>query len=196
MSGLVIGDAPEPVDVNEFSPSQPLVLKTRDAKLTISRVETSPEGVPVRVPVAEIALPEGVRRALIILAPAASGEPLPLVGRVWDDSLEAHPAESVRVLNYSTRALALGLGDNTGTVAPGAQHLLAYQAGGTRHTPFYLAVQTEGEWTLIRRNLLSTPSGRRVLCLVRDGRVSAAYIDGLSGPAIVDTLVFTERLPR
>jgi hypothetical protein len=153
------------------------------------------DGEARRIPQAEITIDPGITRAIILLIQAPAGSPLPLVGRVLDDSLEAQPVNSIRVLNLATRTVALRMGDETSSVVSGAEILFPYDNLTAPHVLFQLAVQTNGNWRIVRRNLQPIPRGQRVFCLLRDGRIAAGEIGPAAPPPPVQAFFMSSRTP-
>jgi hypothetical protein len=164
------GGTPLAVSAGEFSLGPDLTLRRLSASLRFFRELREADGTRRRVPVAEASLPEKTGRVIVILASAPAGSPLPLVARVLDASHEAHPASTIRVLNFSTQTLALRIGAKTNALDAGREEFFPFPDKGAPHVPVEVAVRAGEAWLMVSRGLRPTPAESRILCLVRDGR--------------------------
>lgn len=177
----------------EFTLGRPLALHTRTSTVRVFRDEEV-DGAVRKLPLAQVTLPSGADDVLVVLAPASEGSDLPLQGRAFDQSLEAHPLDTLRVLNLSSRVIGLKIGGETASVAPGAERLFPFSKSGQANLAVYLAVaESEGEWKLVQSSLLATPRGRRVLGIVRDGRPDPAIEDPALRTKPIDAIFLVDR---
>lgn len=196
LPGLLLAGAREDVevDVREFAFSAEVAVKRGEVLRVSRRAEGTPADEPPPV-LAELEIPPGMRRLLVVLAPAPAGSPFPLTGRVWDNSLEAHPVDTVRVLNFSTKALAAGIGSTRFEVAAGGEGSAAYPRDAAPMVFVQLAANDGGEWRMARRGLQPLVPGGRMLCVVRDGRIPAGNIMPEARAETVDVFFINDRRP-
>lgn len=192
LSGLFVGQEPEPdmppVDAPEFALGAEVTVRRTGASVPIIREQTV-DGELRRVTLAVASIPLTIERAIILLAPAPAGAAFPFQARVLDDSPNAHPGESIRLLNYSSRSLALRVGPETFMGEPGGERIFSYAGGAAPRVFFQLAAQTEEGWQMIARRFQSAPKGRRFLCIVRDGRTpDGVTLDSGAKVAPVDAM--------
>lgn len=182
-----------PARAGEFILGRPLMLRARTGEIRVFR-DVELDGATRKQPLASVPMPAGANDVLVLLAPSAEGGELPLEGKAFDQSLEAHPLDTLRVLNLSSHTLGLKVGDDTVSVASGAERLFSFQAAGQANLAVYLAV-AEGEagWKLVQSSLLATPRGRRVLGIVRDGRPDMAIEDPVLRIKPVDAIFLVDR---
>ena len=178
------------VPVSEFSLGRPVTLQRKPKVLRLFREEIVPDGGSVRVPMAEVTIPADADQVIVMLAKAPVGATFPMVGRALDSSWAVHPPAMIRVMNLSTKALALRIGGSMLSLPAGGEELVAFPAENVRHVPMEVAAGMTDGWRMVSRSLRPTPAGARVLCLVRDGRAS---IDDPAAP--VDVCFLLDRTP-
>ncbi|MFH1500247.1 MAG: hypothetical protein ABII82_20775 [Verrucomicrobiota bacterium] len=196
LPGLLLAGTRETleVDAREFAFSREVAVKRGEVLRVSRRVEGTPSDEPPPV-LAELAIPPGMRRLLVVLAPAPAGSAFPLTGRVWDNSLEAHPVNTMRVLNFSTKALAVAVGSSRIQVAAGGEGSVAYPGEALPMVFVQLAAGEDGEWRMARRGLQALVPGSRMLCVVRDGRIPAGSIMPEARAETVDVFFINDRRP-
>lgn len=116
------------------------------------RLVENADAPPLRVKEATINLP-GLGPYLIIVANrnrASDNHQRKLEFAVIDDSLDAHPINTARVLNLSSRQIAAKIQQDQALIEPGKNHLFAYQAKGNK-TRMQVAVYDaeDSEWKLM-----------------------------------------------
>lgn len=192
---VAIAASPKPhaVTVREFAWSAELSVKREPVLRLRKHGENPPPGAPPLV-VAEVAIPADWKRVLIVLAPAPAGSAFPFVGRVWDNSLDAHPMNTLRVLNLSTKPLAAAIGLERVEVAAGEDGNVDYPPDAKPLVFVQLAVST-GEWHMVQRGMRPLICGTRTLCMVRDRRVPAGDIRPEARAELADVFYFTDRTP-
>ncbi len=195
LTGVALAAAPKPhvVTVREFAWGAELPVKRESVLRLRKHVENPPPNTPPPV-LAEIAIPAEWNRVLIVLAPAPAGSSFPFVGRVWDNSLDAHPVNTLRVLNLSTKPLAAAIGEARVEVAAGEEATADYPSEANPLVFVQLAVSTD-EWRMVQRGMRPLVRGTRMLCVVRDGRIPAGNIMPEARPELADVFYFTDRKP-
>jgi hypothetical protein len=183
-----------PVRAREFVLGRALSLNRKSATLQIFREQTV-DGTTRKLPVVSVQMPEGTASILVVLASAPAGSALPIQGQALDQSLEVHPLNTVRIVNFSNRNLALRVGEKTTVSAPGAKDLFPFPADGTPQIPVEVAVNTPEGWHMVQRSLQPAPVGRRILVLVRDGRPDLSVQDLALRTKLVDTVFLIDRAP-
>lgn len=178
----------------EFVLGRALALKHTASSLRLYKDQVV-EGVLRKRPVADVSLPGGTSSMLVVLAPAPDGGPLSYQGRALDESLEAHPLNTMRVVNFSKLKLALKIGDTTSVVAPGAEEIFPFPSGGLFSITAEVAVDTASGWTMVQRSLQPAPPGRRILAMVRDGRPDYSIEDPELRTKPVDVVFLVDRAP-
>lgn len=181
-----------PARAGEFVLGRRLDLQQATAKLRVLSPRTI-EGVTTNVPMAEVILPEGATSALVVLAPAAAGGEFPLQGMAMDQSLDAHPLDTLRVVNFSLQTLAVRAGEESRLIKPGEEGRFAFPASGQPHLPVEIAVQTAEGWKMVQRSLQPMPQGRRVLGVVREGRPDTTIEDVELRTRPVDAIFLIDR---
>lgn len=195
LTDLLIADgaAYVPVRASEFVLGRPLTLGKRVAVLRLFR-DVVIEGTSKKQPVAEVPLPKDVASVLVVLAPAPAGSGFPLTGRTLDQSLAAHPLETLRMVNFSEKALAMRVGTVTEVIRPGGEWLVPYSDEGQLQLAVHVAVDDgSGGWTLVQSAMQPTPRGRRVLGIMRDGRPDETIEDVSLRTKAVDAVFLIDR---
>jgi hypothetical protein len=159
-----------PVMANEFLLGSEVRLKQQPKVISFFRNQIDEKGVVNRQTVAEVPVPPGSTAVITVLAPAPEGAKLPYIGRAIDSSPAIFPPETLRVLNLSSKSLALRIGEETLLLDSSGDRLFAYPKNGASTVAVEVAVRSEGGWAMVSRSLRATPAGSRGLCLVRDGR--------------------------
>lgn len=182
-----------PVRAGEFVLGRPFVLGKRVPVLRLFR-DVMVKGVTKKQPVAEVALPLGVASVLVVLAPAPAGSELVLQGRALDQSLETHPLETLRLVNFSEKALAMRVGAVTEVLQPGGEWLAPYSEEGQMQIAVHVAVDDgSGGWKLVQSAMQPTPRGRRVIGIMRDGRADPTIEDEALRSKAVDAIFLIDR---
>lgn len=196
LSDLLLADGTAflPARAGEFILGRAVFLNRRTPTMRVFR-ELTVEGAKRKLPVADVPLPEGTSSILVVLAPAPVGSPLPIQGRALDQSLEVHPLNTVRIVNFSNRTLALRVGEKTAVSAPGADDRFPFPSGGVPQVPVEVAVNTPEGWQLVQRSLQPAPAGRRILVVVRDGRPDFSIPDPALRTKPVDAVFLIDRAP-
>lgn len=189
LAGLRVEHAGSPIPsvAHESILGPVIALKSRPSLLRIQREKSGPADTQP-LTLAEMPLPTAGSQFIVLLAPAPEGGLLPLVGRVIDSSPQTHPVETIRVLNLSSKNLALRISGSTHSLNPGAETFIPFAADASPTAPVEVAVQTPDGWLMVSRSLRPTPKSSRIFCLVRDGRAST---DDPAAP--VDTLFFIDQ---
>lgn len=189
---LCVGSETLVTQADEFVLGSELTFKRSAPSLTVSQLNPAPgPNEPTHRPLAEINLPAGATHAIILLAPAPAGAPLPYLGQALDDSPAAQPNETLRLFNFSTKTLALKFGAATSAIEPGTHQVVPYAVTGAPHTLLQLAIQSGDNWQMIRRGLQPTPPNRRILGFIRDGRLDRGNLDPHARARPVDCFFFT-----
>ena len=173
------GDTVLPVSARERALS-PARMLPGSAPVELLR-ERIVDGRPVREVVATLNPPEGLRRAILVLASDAGRH----AGFWIDDDEESHPAGTLRIQNLSAREVALQTGDAPFVLAAGAVRGAAF--GDAKRVSIRAAVrQADGGWA--RAAELSQPvrGHFRVLVLIREGRATP----DLAAPPPIELLSF------
>ncbi|HSI09619.1 MAG: hypothetical protein ACAH89_11250 [Rariglobus sp.] len=196
LSDLLLADGTTflPARAGEFILGRAVFLNRKTPTMRVFREQTV-EGAKRKLPVADVPLPEGTSSVLVMLAPAPAGSALPIQGRALDQSLEVHPLNTVRIVNFSNRTLALRVGEKTSVSAPGADDRFPFPAGGAPQVPVEVAVNTPEGWQLVQRSLQPAPAGRRILVVVRDGRPDLSIQDPSLRTKPVDAVFLIDRAP-
>lgn len=185
-----------PLTAPDFGLSEEIaIVREGPAAAAISIFKQAPaDGTPDRAPAlaATVPIPATLKNVILLLAPAPAGSPSPLSVRLIDNSPEAHPEGSIRVLNFSAHQLALRIGPQSRSVDRGADQLFSYAGSAAPRTFFQLAAQSPEGWKMLRRFLLPTPPGSRLLCIVRDGRISEGTLAPGEKGALVDAVFISQ----
>lgn len=178
--------------LDEFTLGPEIPLPAGVSTLSLHRSADDDEAPPLAV----VDLPPAASHLILLLAPAAPGGEHPYVAQVIDDSPRAQPDETLRLFNFSTRTVAITAGKEVSVIAPGDEWLASYAASAAPHTLVQLALQTGDGWKIIRRGLQPTPSDRRVICFVRDGRIDRDNLDPNARARAVDSFfIVREKRP-
>lgn len=167
ITGLRYDEAGKPVEViaSEHSLSETYRKADASAPLEFYR-EVEVGGKPVRQVLARIAPPEApLARALLVLAPVAGG----YTGRWLDDSIDSHPANTLRLYNFSSRALAVQTGGEQWRQEPGQSRRVAFDPAA-RQVVIRIAAQVGAGWELVAGGPQPVRKNSRVYLLVRDFR--------------------------
>ena len=164
-----------PVMANEFALGSEVRLKQRPAVLSFFRKQIDEKGVVRRQKVAEVPVPPESTSVITLLSPAPEGAEFPYAGRALDSSPAVYPPATLRVINFSSKSLALRIDGETVLLDSRGDRLFAYPQNGAPTVPVEVAVRSEGGWAMVSRSLRATPAGSRGLCLVRDGRPPSPY---------------------
>jgi hypothetical protein len=183
-----------PVKAGEFVLGRALFLGRKTTSVRFFKDQII-DAVTRKQPVAEVSLPEGTTSALVVLAPAPAGSPLPFQGRALDQSLETHPLNTMRIVNFSNLKLALKVGGETAVITAGAEKNFPFPSSGPLHITVEVAVDTAGGWTMVQRSLQPAPPGRRILVIVRDGRPDYSIQDPALRTKPVDVIFLIDRAP-
>ena len=171
---LSFDQAKKPVSlvVHERSLSPVYTLPSGE-KLRLYR-DTQVEGKTVRLPVAELAPPENIARAILLLAQDGRGES-PLVGTWIDDGDEAHPKGQIAFLNFATLPVSIKV-DATVNVIPqrGTQlHRFPVDAAVVK---LQAAVEKDGRAEFIANCGLRVHPDYKILVLFRNGRADPSSL--------------------
>lgn len=188
------GNSYVPVNAGEFALGRPFALERKTSSLRIFRDEVV-EGVNRKQPMGEVALPDGTRSVLVVLAANPAGSVFPIQGRAIDQSLEVHRLETMRVVNFSALRLALRVGGLTALVEPGSEVFFPFPTEGPPNIIVEVAVATTEGWTIVQRSMQPAPKGRRILVLVRNGRADYAIEDPELRTKPVDVIYLIDRAP-
>jgi hypothetical protein len=91
---------------------------------------TKPNEHPRRVPIAKVQLSKKGGPFLVVLSPPSGPyDLLKTEVQVIDDSWDAHPLQTARVLNYSKRRAAVQVASTTAEVASAGTHVFPYPSG-------------------------------------------------------------------
>jgi hypothetical protein len=134
---------------------QPLLVSGR---LDLLREQPSADG-PAYVTVFSFPL-QNSASSLLLVFPVEGGSPVLL-----DDSLDAHPVGSVRMVNLSTQPLTGMVEQSRFDIDPKASFVVPVQT--EEIFPIKLAVSYEGQWRPIKSVTARIRSGARILCLGR-----------------------------
>jgi hypothetical protein len=183
-----------PVKAGEFVLGRSVFLERKISSLHFFKDQTV-DGVTRKQPVADVTLPDGTTSALVVLAPAPAGSPLPFQGRALDQSLEAHPLNTMRVVNFSNLKLALKVGGTTAVILPSGEEGFPFPSNGPLSITVEVAVGTTDGWTMVQRSLQPAPPGRRMLVIARDGRPDYSIQDPALRTKPVDVIFLIDRAP-
>ncbi len=210
-TSLQFGQKPTPIVVatTHFSPE----YETQGEGPLIFYKMVEKDGTPHRQTACTIALPEDLKKALIILYPGddstapyrnviPTGEgpgtpnaPLVYDYMVLDDSLEARPAGMIEFRNFSTLPVALMVDSRQLLLPPKAKAQVPIVPGAKRLS-FRAAAQVNGEWKVFLTNPLPTRGQPdRMMVLLRDGPSSSAQTRGSHEPNI-KMVSFSDFPPR
>ncbi|MFA6288971.1 MAG: hypothetical protein WC661_16440 [Opitutaceae bacterium] len=159
-----------------FTGAGPLVLfkeVVRDGK---TRRETA----------ASLAVPAGLKNAIIILTGGKSGA---YAGTWVDDSSESRQAGTVRTVNLSRHTVTFNMETSVFTVAPGENHQVAFPSQSD-HVVLRAKTQVNGRTEIIAGNPVPMRPGLRLLLILRDGLPSPGRKTN-----IVDILSFYDQPP-
>jgi hypothetical protein len=174
------------VNANDYIPSIPY-QKSDTKSLELCRDIPMPDGPARRQVVALIALPEpAIARAILILTTTPEG----YAGRWLDDSPSVHPVNTIRVYNFSSRALAFQAAGEQWQQSPGDIHLVAFDPA-SRQFSIHIATQVNDAWQLVAGGPQPVRKNNRIHLLIRDIRPSE---DDRSGE-YVDLLFFRDPVP-
>jgi hypothetical protein len=183
-----------PVKAGEFVLGRALLLERKTSSLRFFK-DRIVDGVARKQRVADVSLPSGTASALVVLAPTPEGSPLPYQGRALDQSLEAHPLNTMRVVNFSNLKLALKVGGATAVILPSGEEGFPFPSDGPLSITVEVAVGTTDGWTMVQRSLQPAPPGRRILVIVRDGRPDYSIQDPALRTKPVDVIFLIDRAP-
>lgn len=143
--------------------------------------ENTVDGRVVREVLATFTPPEGLRRAILLLASKDGRHD----GFWIDDDPEAHPAGTLRVQNLSAREVALQTGGAPFVLASGAVRGTAF--GDVKRVSIRAAVRgADGDWTRVAEVSQPVRGHYRVLVLIREGRATP----DLAAPPPIELLSF------
>lgn len=138
----------------------------------------APETTPQKLPVADIRLdPAGTSWLVLMNSSLTPGSTVPQIRtQILNSSLEAHPARTIRILNFSHSPVRIATGgdENTGgepsEVASGAQMLAPYPADLTaRRIWVRVAFIKKGAWSIeIKQPKGVIQNNTRVLWVITD----------------------------
>ncbi|HSI07297.1 MAG: hypothetical protein ACAH89_01875 [Rariglobus sp.] len=138
--------------------SVPLMVSDTDASMlyqcppqgTVSIYREEPPIPPEtkrrRIPVAEVRLGKDSSYWIALSATTLRGVTT-ITPFVINDSWDAHPLETVRVMNFSRRNIAVKVDDLAVELSPVETHTFPYPGAGTEIVRFQVATKDEGAWT-------------------------------------------------
>ena len=163
------------------------------APIEFYRLRAATGQAPARIVLPTTQPPPSLTRALLVIHRVDEGK----IQTHWlDDSAEDNPAGSLRLHNFSSRSLAVKIGDDTRMLNPSTNARIDFSAA-RRALPVQVAAEVDGEWRRVASASQPVRSSYRLLVLLRDGRPSLEHPVGLVEwipfydlpPAPADTVV-------
>lgn len=151
--------------------------------------EVKHDDTVVRVPVATLTPPPGVKRAILVLA-ASNAAQSTYTGLWIDDSIEVRPLETITVRNLSSLTVALRFGTLERTLAANESFIVPVDSSVQR-VPFKMAALTPNGWQVVASSSQPVRPGRRTLILLRDGRMQP----DAGTQELVDLVTLNDRPP-
>lgn len=108
-----------------------------------------PGGKPRRIPLNKVNLGKGGPYLVLLFQssePTAPGGATTNV-QAFDDSWDAHPLGTVRVLNFSKKPAAIQIGSTTAEVAVSGMHIFSYPSG-KGYLSLKVAMMEDGNWSM------------------------------------------------
>ncbi len=170
-----------PIDVQPFTPGRHLELPGTSRSLEFfldakapreaaaAPAEGAAPGAPPHVPewrkVATVQLPATGRDFTLVFVPQqGQAEPFRVV--TIDNSADAFPAGTIRLINFSPHPVALQLGAEQSTLAPGAQMLKTPQLDDKFRSYLQVAYSVGGQWQVFHQGPLSLLPERRATVII------------------------------
>ena len=120
-------------------------------------------------PLAEAAVPAGIRRALVILFPAPAGEPMPYRALVTEHDVQGFPMGVYRVINLSSHPVRGAVGRKVVEARPGKTAGLEPDGEPGSVQPVRFEFHHGGRWNLLTETRAAVRKDRRwLMCIYQD----------------------------
>jgi hypothetical protein len=178
---ILVGDT-EPSSPYNASPSG-LITFYRESP------PVPPETKPRRIPVAEAQLGNDPMYWIVLVARIQSGVTT-VTPLVINESWDAHPHETVRVLNFSKRKVAVKLGETAVEMAPSESHIFPYPSGDSEIVTLQTATNDAGQWVLRMNSPQGIIHGTRASIVISDVEPSQwdPHPEGINVINMIDTM--------
>lgn len=154
------------IDSHGLSPSYP-VPASGVVSLFRQAPPAAPGEPPRRVSVAEARLAKSGPALLALVAIPTGPASRQVNALSLDDSQETHPAESVRVFNFSRRVVALQTPEGPVELSSGASHIVPYPPK-SRVIDLKIAIREKGDWLLCSTSPQGIIPKTRMIVVVAD----------------------------
>jgi hypothetical protein len=142
----------------------PVYFLKNSTKLELYRDTEDPENNGGRESLVVLAAPEAsVTRAILILAPGGGGS---FFARWIDDSPAMHPANTLRVHNFTRKPLAFQSNGEQWRLGPSEVYGVSIPTSA-RQIPLQIAEETDGKWAIVWGSQLPVRKNYRVHVFVR-----------------------------
>jgi hypothetical protein len=137
--------------------------------ITLHRQQAGPEGSVTWPLVGRVRLPADCPRALILLLPAAAGEPLPYRGMAFAHTASGFPMGSLKMVNLSPFGVRGSVGTDTVLVRSGAVENFQPKGEPGVSLPVLFEYQRDNRWQRMTATRWSMRDDRRTLmCIFED----------------------------
>jgi hypothetical protein len=175
-----------PLLVNDTDLSMPYDAP-RQGALSIYREAppVPPETKPRRITVAEVNLGKDPAYLVVLTAKSTTT----VSAAVISDSWEAHPFETVMVLNFSKRRVAVKAGDKLVELSPSGSHVFPYPPGDSEILTLQTATNDAGGWVLRMNSPQGIIHGTRASIVISDVEPSQwdPHPEGINVINMIDT---------
>lgn len=168
-----------------FIPDSPSLVLYREVP---PPPDSPPNTPPTKQTMATVSIPKAMTKAIVVIAATS---PSDYSAVVFDDGLESHPANTLKVFNLSGMTAALKIRKDTLSVTPGKTTLCPYPPGPTS---IQVAVQRGSDWAMaMDLGRISRPNLRAHVFVFNYQFDAAIHDKGAPPPALVR--FYTEGTP-
>lgn len=183
-----VGTQEEPLQVPYDGISKTYRLPSGRSQLELYRKAQGEQGEQ-RIPVAQIAVPEGLQSGILVFLPPVSGQAG--LRTTWiDDSGWKADRNAVFFFNFSSLPVGIRLREQQWMLQPGQTQQSRFTAS-TRSLPVQIAARGNGGWELAHTNRMPVRDGFNMFVFLKDG-----VTDELGVTDLVDVVRFYETLAR
>lgn len=148
-----------------------------------------PETKPRRIPVIDVQLGKDPIYWVVLAAKTKQGTTT-ISSAVISDSWDAHPFETVRVLNFSKRQVAVKVGNTPVELSPTGSHIFPYPPGDTEILTLQTATNDAGGWVLRMNSPQGIIHGTRASIVISDVEPNQwdPHPEGINVMNMIDTV--------